>query len=93
MLPADKNLKILGLPNRVFFAIAGSIFCVIIEVILNAAGVLTWEYPWWSRSAPWLIFLIGYLPFFSMAFWVYDMKSLKSKLIATGVVWGITSLL
>ena len=89
MLLPDKKTKVLGLPNRWFFAIVGSIFCVIIEVILNAAGVLTWEYPWWSRSAPWLIFLIGYLPFFVMSYWVFDMKTLKSKLIATGTVWGI----
>ncbi len=89
MLLPKKETRILGLPNRWFFAIAGSIFCVVIEVILNAAGVLTWEYPWWSPSAPWLIFLIGYLPFFAMAFWVFDMKTLKSKLITTGVVWGI----
>ncbi len=89
MLPADKKTKILGIPNRWFFAIAGSIFCVVIEVLLNAAGALTWEFPWWSAGAPWLIFLIGYLPFFVMSFWVYDMKTLKSKLIAVGTIWGI----
>jgi hypothetical protein len=89
MLPADRKTKILGLPNRWFFAIAGSIFCVIIEVVLNALGVLTWDFPWWSAKAPWLIFLIGYLPFFVMAFWVYDMKTIKSKLIAVGTIWGI----
>ncbi|MCJ7546298.1 MAG: hypothetical protein MUP30_05670, partial [Deltaproteobacteria bacterium] len=32
MLPAKKRLKILGLPNRLFFAITGSIFCVIVEI-------------------------------------------------------------
>ena len=89
MLPPDKKTKILGIPNRWFFAIAGSIFCVIIEVLLNAAGALTWEFPWWSAGAPWLFFLIGYLPFFIMSFWVYDMKTLKSKLIAVGIIWGI----
>ena len=36
-----------------------------------------------------LIFLIGYLPFFAMAFWVHDMKTIKSKLIAVGTIWGI----
>jgi hypothetical protein len=89
MLPADTGKKILGLPNRLFFAVVGSIFCVIIEIILNAAGMLTWEYPWWSTSAPWLIFLIGYLPFFLMAFWVYDMKTLKSKLFTVGILWAV----
>jgi len=89
MLPTDKKKKILGIPNRWFFAIAGSIFCVIIEVLLNAAGALNWEYSWWSAKAPWLIFLIGYLPFFVMSFWVYDMKTIKSKLITVGTIWGI----
>lgn len=89
MLPADRRAKILGLPNRVFFTIAGSIFCVIIECILNAAGMLTWDYAWWSISAPWLIFLIGYVPFFAMSFWVYDMQRLKSKLLAVGTIWAL----
>jgi hypothetical protein len=89
MLLPDKKTKILGIPNRWVFAIVGSLFCMCIELVLNAAGVLTWEYPWWSATAPYLIFLIGYLPFFAMSFWVFDMKTLKSKLIATGSVWGI----
>jgi hypothetical protein len=88
-LPADKKARIWGIPNRVFFAIAGSIACVIVEIILNAAGVLTWDYPWWSIKAPWLIFLIGYLPFFAMAFWIHDMKTMKSKWITLGIIWGI----
>lgn len=89
MLLPDKRTKILGITNRWFFIIAGSIFCVVIECILNAAGMLTWDYPWWSRSAPWLIFLIGYVPFFLVSFWVYDMQKLKSKLITVGVIWTV----
>jgi len=89
MLPEDKTAKIFGIPNRLFFIVAGSIFCVLIECILNAAGMLTWDYPWWSRSAPWLIFLIGYVPFFLVCFWVYDMKKLKSKVITVGVIWAV----
>lgn len=92
MLLPNKKAKILGVPNRAFFAVAGSIFCVLIECVLNAAGVLTWDYPWWSRTAPWLIFLIGYLTFFVVAFWVYDMENLKSKLITVGSIWGVVIL-
>ena len=92
MLLPDKKAKILGIPNRAFFAVAGSIFCVVVECLLNAAGALTWDYPWWSRTAPWLIFLIGYLTFFIAAFWVYDMKTIKSKLIAVGTIWGVVIL-
>jgi hypothetical protein len=89
MLLPDKKTKILGLPNRWFIALAGSVFCVFVEVLLNGVGALTWDYPWWSRSAPWLIFLVGYLTFFIVAFWVHDMKTLKAKLVAVGTIWAV----
>jgi len=89
MLPPDKKAKILGIPNRAFFAVVGSAFCVFIEVVLNAANALTWEFSWWSASAPWLIFVFGYLTFFVMAFWVFDMKTMKSKLITVGTIWAV----
>ena len=88
MLPRDKKMKVLGLPNRLFFAIAGSIFCVFVEVLLNAVGALTWDYAWWRAGVPWLIFLIGYLPFFLVAFWVFDMDSVKRKAITVGSILG-----
>ena len=88
MLPADKKVKILGVPSRLFFAVVGSIFCVIVEILLNAANALTWEYSWWSASAPWLIFLIGYLPFFLVSFWVFDMASVRKKAITVGSILG-----
>jgi len=87
-LPKDKNKKILGINNRLFSAIAGSIFCVIIECVLNSIGALTWEYSWWSIKAPYLVFLIGYLPFFLVSFWVYDMESIKKKAITVGSILG-----
>ena len=92
MLPPDRKTRILGLPNRWFIAVAGAIFCVFVEVLLNAVGALTWDYAWWSRSAPWLIFLFGYLTFFIVAFWVHDMKTLKAKLITVGTIWAVVIL-
>ena len=89
MLLPDKKARILGLPNRWVVAIAGSAFCVFVEYLLNGVGALTWDYPWWNRSAPWLIFLFGYLTFFVAAFWVHDMKTLKAKLIAVGTIWAV----
>ena len=88
MLPADKKMKVLGIPNRLLFAVAGSIFCVFVEVLLNAANALTWDYSWWGAGAPWLIFLIGYLPFFLVAFWVHDMESVRKKAITVGSILG-----
>ena len=89
MLPPDKRLKILGVPNRLFFAITGSAFCVFVEVLLNLVGALTWDYPWWSTGAPWLIFLFGYLPFFLVSFWVFDMASLRRKITTVGVIYAV----
>jgi hypothetical protein len=89
MLLPDKKTKILGIPNRWFIAIAGSVFCVFVEYLLNAVGALTWDYPWWNRGAPWLIFLFGYLTFFVVAFWVFDMKAMKSKLVTVGGIWAL----
>ena len=89
MLHPDKDFKYLGLPNRWAVAIFGSIFCVIVEYFLNSANALTWDWPWWGRSFPLLIFLFGYLWFFVFAFWVYDMKNMRQKLIAVGTIWAV----
>ena len=89
MLPADRRAKVLGLPNRLFFAVTGSAFCVGVEVLLNAAGALTWDYGWWGLKAPWLIFLVGYLPFFLVSFWVHDMATVKAKLAAVGTIFAV----
>jgi uncharacterized membrane protein len=88
LLPADRSIRILGVPNRWFLAVAGSIVAVVIEHILNAAGALTWDYWWWNRgvaSAP--IVIVGYLTFFVVAFWVHDMASVRSKIIAVTALW------
>jgi hypothetical protein len=87
-LPRDKHERILGLPNRLVYAAGFSVFSVFVEILLNLAGALTWEYSWWRIRAPWLIFLVGYLPFFLVCFWVYDMDSVKKKAAAVGAILG-----
>lgn len=89
MLPPDKRVKILGLPNRLAFAILNAVFCVFVEVLLNSVGALTWDYPWWNARAPWLIFLFGYLHFFLVAFWVHDMESVRKKAITVGAIFAV----
>jgi hypothetical protein len=89
MLPLDRKLKILGIPNRLFFALANSALCVGIECWLNSIGALTWDYTWWNAGTPWLIFLIGYLPFFLVSFWVHDMQSLRGKVTTVGTIYAI----
>ncbi len=88
MLPADRKLRILRIPNRWFLAVVLSIFCVIVELFLNAVDALTWDYWWWSARYPFLIVIFGYLHFFVVAFWVYDMKSIRSKLWTVGSIYA-----
>jgi hypothetical protein len=88
-LPKDPTAKILGVNNRIvltgFYALEG----VIVEIFLNWCGVLSWDYPWWSAKAPYLIWLIGYVPFFAAAFLVHDMKSRRHQFTALAVIYGV----
>jgi len=89
MLPKDKSLKIMGMNNRLFFAISGAIFCVIVELFLNAVDALTWDYSWWNIRAPWLIFLLGYFYFFLVSFWVHDMKTIRKKVVTVSLIYAV----
>ena len=91
MLPADKKMKILGMNNRLFFGLVNSIFCVGVEIFLNKADMLIWEYSFWSFPHVWLIVPFGYLHFNLVAFWVHDMETVRSKVIAVGVIFGIAA--
>ncbi len=86
--------KILGLPNRWFWAIGYAAFCTFVEVLLNIGGHLVWEYPWWYRSfaGVWLIFLFGYFHFYVAALIVVGLKSLKSKIVFVSVIYAIAIL-
>ncbi len=89
MLPQDKGLRILGIPNRLFLAVVNAAFCVIVEILLNAVGALTWDYSWWSARSPIPIFLFGYLTFFLVSYWVHDMKTVRAKLMTVAVIFGV----
>ena len=89
MLPADPKMKILGVPNRFFLAVANSIFCVVVEIWLNSVDALTWDWSFWNTGAPWLIIVFGYLHFFLVSYWVFDMKTMRSKLLTVGVIWAV----
>jgi hypothetical protein len=72
-LPRDRRMRILGVPNRVFLVLAFSIACVVVELFLESTGFFTWEYWWWNTPFVPLIVIFGYLTFFAMAAWVFDM--------------------
>ncbi len=89
MLHPQKDFKYLGIPNRWAVALCGSVFSVFIEYLLNSVHALTWDYSWWNRGTPILIFLFGYLWFFVFTFWVYDMTEFKRKLQVVGALWAV----
>ncbi len=93
-LPKEKDAKVFGISNRWFFAIFFSAFCVFVECLLNLAGELVWVYPWWSLSwtGIWLIFFVGYLPFFVTAFKVYDMRDTKRQARYVGILYAVAGI-
>jgi len=94
-LTNEPGKKILMLPEKWFWAIGYSIFCVFVEIMLNIGGHLVWEYPWWHRSicGVWLIFLFGYLHFYVAALIVISLKKLRTKQIVVGALYVIAILM
>ena len=72
-LPADRGLRILGVPNRLVLVFAFSCLCVLVEVFLHSIGWFHWAYWWWNVPFVPLIVVFGYMTFFGIAAWVYDM--------------------
>ncbi len=73
MLPADRNMRIFGINNRIVLALVLSTISTAVELVLNAFGVLNWYWPFWDK--PWgipLIVIFGYGWFFLAAAWAYD---------------------
>ena len=72
-LPADPSQRILGIGNRWVWIFASSVFCVAVELFLHSTGFFVWEYWWWNWPCVPLIVVFGYMTFFWVAAWVYDM--------------------
>ena len=89
LLPDDKNLKILGINNRIFFAIMNAAFFSIFEVFLAGTPAFIWTYSWWGAIP---VFITTYIPFFLAAFLLYDAPPKKQKLLL-GITWGLVGLL
>ena len=79
LLPADRSLRVLGMPNRLAVALGLSIVSVAVELFLNAAGVFHWHYWWWNTPFVPLIVVFGYLWFYLYAAWVYDAPTPRSR--------------
>jgi hypothetical protein len=78
-LPPDRGLRILGIPNRWLLVFAFALFCVIVELFLESTGYFTWEYWWWNTPFIPLIVVFGYMTFFAVAAWIYDLGDDRRK--------------
>lgn len=85
LLPADPKVKILGIPNRLFFAVANAALFSIIEIFLVKTPAFAWVYPWWGAIP---VFITVYIPFFLAAFYCYDWKP-KMQVAFIGTFFAI----
>lgn len=88
----ERKTKLKAVLGRVIPATIGSVLAVIVEILLNKCGVLTWEKDWWQPSMPIILFLIGYCPFFFSAVIVHDLPR-KWQFVMLGCILGVTLLL
>jgi hypothetical protein len=89
LLPDDKDMKILGMNNRIFFIILNATFLSVFEIFLAGTPAFIWTYPWWGTIP---VFLTTYIPFFMAAFLIYDAPAKIQKRFI-GSVWLIVLLL
>jgi len=91
-LPKDKDMKILGINNRHLMAFLGASVCVLVEMVLSSVDALIWNYWWWSTSFPFVLLILAYLPFFMIAYLVYDLPKLKQQVTVVGVMAAVVIL-
>ena len=78
-LPPDPAVRILGMPNRLAIGLGFSIVAVGVEVLLNETGYFHWDYWWWNWPFVPLIVVFGYLWFFMIAAYVFDMRDTRRQ--------------
>ncbi len=89
LLPQDPKQKILGINNRIFFAIMNAALFSFIEIFLAMTPAFHWVYSWWGAIP---VFITVYIPFFVASFLCYDWPPKKQRLFI-GVLFAIDVLL
>jgi hypothetical protein len=89
LLPEDPKMKILGINNRLLFAIGNAAFFAFIEIFLAKTPAFVWVYPWWGAIP---VFVLVYIPFFLAAFYCYDWEP-KKQIRFIGTVAAIDVLM
>jgi len=89
LLPNDPNLKILGVNNRLLFAIANAALFSIFEIFLAKTPAFAWVYPWWGALP---VFITVYIPFFLAAFYCYLWQP-KTQVRFIGTVFAVDAIM
>ena len=89
LLPDDPKKKILGVNNRILFAIGNAALFSLVEIFLASTPAFIWVYPWWGALP---VFVTTYIPFFLAAFLVPDAKP-KTQKIFIGALAGVNAAL
>ena len=76
LLPADKDMKILGINNRIVYAIGSALLFSLVEIFLAGTPAFIWVYPWWGALP---VFITTYIPFFLASYLIYDKKPKTQK--------------
>jgi uncharacterized membrane protein len=94
-IDADPDARVLGLPNRWFWALFYSAVSVVVEIALNRGGLLVWDYRWWNRGLVEVlpIFVFGYLWFYLAAKYAIERKTLKAKVRVPATLFAVAVLL
>ncbi|MGB7588875.1 MAG: hypothetical protein WBM00_09225, partial [Solirubrobacterales bacterium] len=90
-LPEDRRAKLLGMPNRLTIALGFSIFAVFVEVLLHGTGYFHWDYWWWNFPFVFPIVIFGYLWFFLIAAYVYDLPDNRRRLRVVGAMASLVA--
>lgn len=88
----ERKIKLKAVLGRVIPAVVGSVMAVIVEILLNKCGVLTWEKTWWQPEMPLVLFLIGYCPFFFSAVVMHDLPR-KWQFVMLGSMLAVVVIL
>jgi hypothetical protein len=89
ILPENSGMKIIGINNRIFFAVANAAFFSIFEIFLAKTPAFHWVYPWWGSFT---VFVTVYIPFFLAANLAYDWKP-KRQITFIGSLFAVNALM
>jgi hypothetical protein len=88
LLPEDRKLRVLGINNRLLFAIGWAAFFSIFEIFLAKTPAFVWVYSWWGAGP---VFVLVYIPFFTISLYSYDWR-FRTQWIVIGTLGVINAL-